>query len=151
VYLFLADERQKMPLTMTRSRSVTSEARTSFPQVALDRLARRINRFRTGKGWTQRELARRAGLRSDRLSRLEHGRATPSVQELVNLAEIFGIGLDELVLGRAASAPERSRAEALLSSLAEVMPDGGAGLSELLETLQVGIAELKKARGSPPE
>jgi hypothetical protein len=66
----------------------------------------------------------------------------------VNLAAVFGTGLDELVLGRAAGPPERSRAETLLSSLAEVMPDGGAGLSELLETLQVGIAELKKARGS---
>ena len=109
--------------------------------MAPDRLAGRIHRLRTGKGWTQRELARRAGLRADRLSRLEHGHVEPSVQELVNLAGVFGVGLDELVLGQA-----RSRAEALLSSLAEVMPDGGAGLSELLETLQAGVSELRKAR-----
>lgn len=138
-----------MPPTMRRPQNATLEARTSSPQAAPDRLARRIGLLRTERGWKQRELARRAGLRPDRLSKLEHGRSTPTVQELVDLAGVFGIGLDELVLGRAPAAPpERSRAETLFYRLAEVMPDGGAGLNELLETLHVGIAELRKARGS---
>jgi transcriptional regulator with XRE-family HTH domain len=60
----------------------------------------RIAAERDSRGWTQRELGRRAGLSSSRLSRLERGRCTARLGELAELREVLGIDLDELVFGR---------------------------------------------------
>ena len=42
-------------------------------------LARNILRARRRLGWSQAELARRAGIRAETLNRIEHGKHSPSV------------------------------------------------------------------------
>lgn len=60
-------------------------------------LGERIVKRRKARGWTQGELARLAGLRSDRLSRLERESHQPNVRELASLAEALGTSIDDLV------------------------------------------------------
>lgn len=56
----------------------------------------RIRHLRTQKGWSQRALARRLGLSYSRLSRIEHGRATPSLPLMLGIAEALETRVEEL-------------------------------------------------------
>jgi len=60
--------------------------------------ARMVARRRT-KRWSQRELARRTGIRYIRLSKLENGHVTPSLPELLFIAEALDASLEELLRG----------------------------------------------------
>src|SRR5688572_22540769 len=57
------------------------DADGNYPAVEYARasLARKIITGRVGAGWTQRELARRAGISFEHLSRIEGGKHVPSV------------------------------------------------------------------------
>lgn len=57
------------------------DADGSYPAVEYARvsLARKIIRGRVEAGWTQRELAKRAGISFEHLCRIESGKHTPSV------------------------------------------------------------------------
>jgi transcriptional regulator with XRE-family HTH domain len=63
----------------------------------------RLAQLRGGKGWSQRELSRRAGIDPGRLSRLERGVARVTAAELVRFSKALGAGLDEIVFGAAGS------------------------------------------------
>jgi transcriptional regulator with XRE-family HTH domain len=65
----------------------------------LRQMGYRIRVVRTMKGWTQKELSRRALMTPFRLSRLERGRSSPSLDELVRLRAALGAGIDQLVFG----------------------------------------------------
>lgn len=56
-------------------------------------LADRLLSLRLAAGLTQAELARRVGLRRDRVTRLESGRWAPGPAELARLALVLGPGL----------------------------------------------------------
>ncbi|HEX4498060.1 MAG TPA: helix-turn-helix domain-containing protein [Thermoanaerobaculia bacterium] len=62
-------------------------------------LGSRLTQLRRTKGWTQRELARRAQVDPGRLSKLERGVHRTSLDELVRLSLALNAGLDELVFG----------------------------------------------------
>src|SRR5436305_7476313 len=71
---------------------------------AWDAFGVRLAQLRRGKGWTQRELSRRAGIDPGRLSRLERGVGRVTAAELVRFSKALGAGLDEIVFGT--SSPE---------------------------------------------
>ena len=50
-------------------------------------LGRQILNLRLARGWTQKELAQRAGTRQANISRLENGQLNPSVDMLQRVAE----------------------------------------------------------------
>ncbi|MGC2238953.1 MAG: helix-turn-helix transcriptional regulator [Pyrinomonadaceae bacterium] len=54
---------------------------------------------RRAKGWTQKELARRAQVDPGRLSKLERGVHQTSLDELTRLSIALNTGIDELVFG----------------------------------------------------
>ncbi|MEQ0563785.1 helix-turn-helix transcriptional regulator [Amycolatopsis sp. NEAU-NG30] len=62
-------------------------------------LGARIRRLRTGRGWTQRELAE-PGYDRGFLAKVETGSRPPSEEMLAYLAERFGLTVDELRYGR---------------------------------------------------
>jgi transcriptional regulator with XRE-family HTH domain len=62
-------------------------------------LGARLTQRRLTRGWTQRELARRAQVDPGRLSKLERGVHRASLDELTRLSEALNAGLDELVFG----------------------------------------------------
>jgi ribosome-binding protein aMBF1 (putative translation factor) len=61
---------------------------------------------REQRGWSQRELARRAAVDASRLWKIEHGWVAPTLSELAGLSVALDACLDELVWGEA---PELAR------------------------------------------
>ncbi len=59
----------------------------------------RIIRMRKAKGWSQGELARRAGIDRTRLGKWERGVHDPRLDGLTRLAEILGVEAALLVSG----------------------------------------------------
>lgn len=113
-------------------------------------LGARIVVRRGAKRWSQRELARRTGIRYMRLSRVENGHTTPTVPELLRIAEALDASLEELIQG---ALPAGSRvARYLLPPLQELedfgAPEECAILGKLLRLL---VAGFKATRPGPPE
>jgi DNA-binding XRE family transcriptional regulator len=68
-----------------------SDANGNRPAVAAMRavLARNIVRDREQLGWSQAELARRAGIRVETLNRIETGKNTPSIATIEKIDTAF--------------------------------------------------------------
>ena len=70
------------------------DAKGRYPAVEAARvvLARKLIRARRALGWTQAELARRAGVRVETLNRLEHGKHSPNVATVDKLSRALRDG-----------------------------------------------------------
>ena len=65
------------------------------------RIGSQLKALRKARGWTQTELAEKAGLKRTALGAYEEGRAEPRLAALVRLAHTLDVSLDTLVLGGA--------------------------------------------------
>ncbi|HEL2383623.1 TPA: helix-turn-helix transcriptional regulator [Streptococcus suis] len=66
----------------------------------MNQLAQQIKKLRTGQNLSQDDLADKLYISRQAVSKWENGEATPDSDKLVQLAEIFGVSLDYLVLGK---------------------------------------------------
>jgi transcriptional regulator with XRE-family HTH domain len=57
-------------------------------------LARQVLHLRLENGWTQKELAQRAGTKQANISRLENAKLNPSVEMLQRVADALGAELE---------------------------------------------------------
>lgn len=78
----------------------------------LEKLGERINRYRTERGLSQLELSELLEVSRQSISKWETDVAVPELSKLVRMAEIFGISLDELVLGKESDKAEEKPIEA---------------------------------------
>lgn len=117
-----------------------SEQTAEFAETCSRQLGSRIAQRRTSKGWSQREVGRRAGIHSTRLSRIERGGVKPRLEELVALHGALGMGLDEMVFGTEASAAgAEERVAGELRDLIETMPpEDREAVLRILRTLVSG-------------
>lgn len=69
-------------------------------------LAGNIYRLRAERGMSQEELAAALGVSRQSVSKWETGAATPELDKVAALAALFGVTMDELVLGEARPAQE---------------------------------------------
>ena len=60
-------------------------------------LEKRIRELRTGRGWTQQELAARLGISASAVGMYEQGRRQPDTQTLRRMAQVFGVTVDALL------------------------------------------------------
>jgi len=60
---------------------------------------KRLKDLRKEKGWTQKELANRLEIRYSHLNKYENGMHAPPLEKLIQLAELFDVSLDFLVMG----------------------------------------------------
>jgi len=60
-------------------------------------LGRRVREMRSCAGLTQAGLAERAGLAFETISRVERGKARPSIGLVAQLASVFGVSLARLL------------------------------------------------------
>lgn len=60
----------------------------------------RIKERRAELGWTQDQLAQRAGISKSFLSELENGKRSVSADNLLDLARVLGVSLDYLMTGQ---------------------------------------------------
>lgn len=70
------------------------------PWRSMDRQAR-IKTFRLRKGWTQEELARKAGVRRQAVYDMESGRYLPNTAVALELARLLGCAVEDLFLAPA--------------------------------------------------
>lgn len=61
-------------------------------------IGRAIAKKRTEKGLTQEDVAEKLNIGNEAVSRIERGTVIPNVVRLVELAEIFECGTDELLI-----------------------------------------------------
>ncbi|HFH9916809.1 TPA: helix-turn-helix domain-containing protein [Streptococcus suis] len=66
----------------------------------MNQLAQQIRVLRTTNNLSQDELAENLYISRQAVSKWENGEATPDIDKLVQLAKIFGVSLDYLVLGK---------------------------------------------------
>ncbi|HFH9946717.1 TPA: helix-turn-helix domain-containing protein [Streptococcus suis] len=66
----------------------------------MNQLAQQIKKLRTGQNLSQDDLAEKLYISRQAVSKWENGEATPDIDKLVQLSEIFGVSLDYLVLGK---------------------------------------------------
>ncbi len=60
-------------------------------------LGQRIGEMRVALGWSQVELAKRLGVAKQTVSNWENDNIQPSIEMLVHLAKVFGVGTDYLL------------------------------------------------------
>ncbi|MFA5112145.1 MAG: helix-turn-helix transcriptional regulator [Desulfobaccales bacterium] len=60
-------------------------------------ISKRIVELRTEKTWTQEELAEKVGVHFRSIGRWERGEALPGAEELLKLAQAFGVTADYLL------------------------------------------------------
>ncbi|MCP3933376.1 MAG: helix-turn-helix transcriptional regulator [Bacteroidetes bacterium] len=63
-------------------------------------LGQQIKNLRTANHLSQEDLAQKLFVSRQSISKYENGEATPDVEKLVQMAEIFEVSLDYLILGR---------------------------------------------------
>jgi transcriptional regulator with XRE-family HTH domain len=78
----------------TQENSTASATEPRTPDVGFQ-----ITRLRLQRQWSQRQLARNAGLWPQRLATLEKGKGRIHLEELLKLTRALGVGLEELVFG----------------------------------------------------
>lgn len=59
----------------------------------------RLKELRKQKGWTQKQVANLLDVRYSHLNKYESGMHIPPIERLIQLADIFGVSLDYLVMG----------------------------------------------------
>ena len=63
-------------------------------------LGNRLAAMRKEKGYSQEELAEKLGVSRQAVSKWERGEASPDTDNLIALASLYGVTLDELVHGK---------------------------------------------------
>jgi transcriptional regulator with XRE-family HTH domain len=118
----------------------TIEARQLFPftREHYRRVSFRAAELRGGRGWKQREVSHRSGIKPDRLSRIERG-AQVRLDELVGLCQAFGIGVGELLF--ATPPPAEDELERLTREIRSMA--SAADLAALVRVLSAFKAGLR--------
>ncbi len=75
-------------------------------------LGQRIKKLREERGWSQKHLGElMGGLAEPTISLYESGKRTPDIEKATQLAQIFNVSLDYLVLGSDNITPDDIEAE----------------------------------------
>jgi transcriptional regulator with XRE-family HTH domain len=82
-------------------------------------IGRRIAELREAAGMTQEDLAGKAGMATENLSRAERGRTTPHLMKLIGIADALGVTLDDIVRGETTKGAEVVRLVRRIEALDE--------------------------------
>lgn len=83
---------------MHEARPLMGAVPAATGQDYFERLGRRVQELRSGKGWTQQQLAESAGFDRTYISGLEHGKQNPTLGALLRLARALEVPLGRLVI-----------------------------------------------------
>lgn len=109
-------------------------------------LGKRLTELREERGWTQKQLAEKAGVSVAFLSEIENGKRNLSSGKLLHLADELGASLDYLMRGEHAPVRDRRPVE-IPPELDEVAQEQGWSYQDAVALLQA--RHLIKARRSP--
>lgn len=119
-------------------------------------LSKRLLDMRKAKGYSQAQVAMKLGISQGAVSQWEHGVTVPAAEQLLSLADIYGITVDE-ILGR--SAPEQNDSDdvwelrerlrrdpnfrTLFDVASKATPDHIRAAAEMLKALEPKEAEVE--------
>ncbi len=95
--------------------------------------------YRRALGWTQQELARKAGIPRPNLSAIEKGKRDATVSTVHKIARTLGVKAGDLVDGRPPRLPENVESRDVLEAIADVLITGD---QKKLSKIQRTIASL---------
>lgn len=101
-------------------------------------LGERIRQLRKEAGWSQAELGEKVGTDSQRISRYETAKITPSLDAIVRIAEILNVSIDHLLVDDVPRRPLHAIEHNLgdrLSALGELSEEDLASLLHMLDAL----------------
>lgn len=101
-------------------------------------IGRTLAQRRETKGLTQDQVAEALRIGTEAVSRMERGITMPTVQRLAELAEVYGCGIDELLI--ASSTRTGDQAE-LISQILHTLPEADRAM--IVEVVQQIAARLK--------
>lgn len=61
---------------------------------ASEKIGKSVHQLRESRGWTQSDVAKKAGINTNTYAKIERGVQTPSIPILEKLAEVFGAELE---------------------------------------------------------
>ena len=64
---------------------------------SMENISESVRQYRTKMGWSQLELANRAGLDRKTVNRVENGRFTPSFETLLLVGDALGVSVNNLI------------------------------------------------------
>ena len=121
----------RSPLSRTSAAGILSWNKKTIAQV----MGKAIAQKRMEKGLTQENVAEKLNIGYEAVSRIERGAVIPNIVRLVELADIFECGIDELLI--ASSRRPIDHANALLKRLEQLAePD-----RELLLSTMTALAD----------
>jgi transcriptional regulator with XRE-family HTH domain len=113
-------------------------------------LGERIAECRGSLGWTQKQLAEKAGISVTFLSELENGHRLPGTEIALRLADVLGVSIDYLLRGRLSpTAPPRP--VVVPPALAQAAEDQGWSFSEAIDLLKAHQLVLARRSVSRPD
>jgi transcriptional regulator with XRE-family HTH domain len=100
-----------------------------------ERFGERLSRLRRAKGWNQKELAMRVGIKASQVSKYERGTYEPRLSVLSRFAEVLATSADFLLTGREPSPAGPDRLSALWPVLSMLPLALRSELADFLETV----------------
>jgi transcriptional regulator with XRE-family HTH domain len=117
-------------------------------------VAARIRQLRVARRWTQKQLAKKAGLSNDAISSIERGRRAAQLDTLEQIAKGLGVSLPTLVDVGGPPPRERRESERLALLLQESFGQMPPWLAEaMLTAIRIILRAARKAKrssGGPP-
>ena len=116
--------------------------------------ANRLYEYRKANGYSQEELAEKIGVSRQAISKWERSESSPDTDNLIALARLYGVSIDELINGT--QAPEPAQAEAPVQKQEEqervsVTPSGINVQTAQGDTAHTGADGVKPGEGNSPQ
>lgn len=109
-------------------------------------IGRRIAELRLAAGLTQEQLAGRAGMATENLSRAERGRTTPHLNKLIGIARALDVTLDELVEGRGTATEPRTEILLIIKRLGTLDAKTAGHTARMLGAFLDALEEDRRGR-----
>ncbi len=106
-------------------------------------LGERIKQLRKETGWSQAELGDKVSTDSQRISRYENERITPSLDAIVRIAEAFNVSLDYLLVDGVPRRPLHTAENSLGDHLANISELSDEDLATLRNVIDGLIAKTR--------
>jgi transcriptional regulator with XRE-family HTH domain len=111
-----------------------------------ERIGQQITAARKAAGLTQEQLAEAAGIAAENLSRAERGKTVLRTRNLIAIAEVLGVSLDDLVRGKRVT-PRRGTAVARLVRLVGGVDEGTARqVEKVVRAFLVAVEARRRVR-----
>lgn len=108
-------------------------------------LGENIYRLRVEKNMSQGDLADALNVSRQSVSKWENNSATPELEKLIKMSELFGVTLDELIGKKAPEAP--SQPEKYSPTLREILGIAAIFLAVVLVAISLLIGDYRTAAG----